>query len=82
MFSKSTRDCTSQTPLDYDTRMCIGNQQYDFGGFSRVNGRLWWIREAGGFIIVPADPRSTRSGPLHDAFMEAGPVGELWWDFQ
>ena len=81
-FSKPTHDRTAQTPLDYDPRLRVGNQQYDFGGFSRVNGRLWWNRARGEFYIVPADPCSSRWEPLHDNFVAAGPAGELWWDLQ
>ena len=44
-FSKPTHDRTTQTPLDYDPRLRVGNQQYDFGGFSHVNGRLVESRE-------------------------------------
>ena len=81
-FASNNRDGSTQTPLEYDPRRRGSDQSYPFGDVRRVSGRLWERRSTGQLFIVPADPRSTRSGPLYDGFVEAGPAGGLWWEFQ
>ena len=81
-FAAYNRDGSAQTPLQYDPRRRGSDQSYPFGNFRRVSGRLWEHRPTGRLFIVPADPRSTRSGPFYSGFVEAGAAGRLWWEFQ
>ena len=80
-YAIDARDRETQTPLGFDPRLRGQDQHYPLGPLRRISGRLYEDIRNGDHFIAPADPRSTRSGSLHDRFVEAGDGGAVWWEY-